>query len=268
MMTDQEGGLVNRLPGPPDLSERAIGASPDGPSLAAQAGGTAGANLITAGISVDLAPVLDVYRRPGNFIDQSQRSYSMNPVASGRLGRAFITGLQQTGVAATAKHFPGLGAATTEQDTDARPVELKVPLRELRRIDEAPYRSAIAARVRLIMISWATYPALDPRMPAGLSPTVIRNELRSRLGFMGVTITDSLGAGALARFGGYGQRGFLAARAGADLILCATTNPDANTPTEGVAVLNSLTSALARHSLSRTAAQQAAARVIELRADP
>jgi beta-N-acetylhexosaminidase len=268
MLTDQEGGLVNRLPGPPVLSERAIGASPDGQRLAAQAGSTAGANLTTAGITVDLAPVLDVYKHPGNFIDQYQRSYSMSPATSGRLGRAFITGLQQTRVAATAKHFPGLGAATSKQNTDARPVVLDRSLGELRQIDEAPYRSAIAAGVRLIMISWAIYPALDPRMPAGLSPTVIGNELRARLGFTGVTITDSIGAGALARFGGYGQRGFLAARAGADLILCATTNPDANTPNEGAAVLNSLTSALARHRLGRAAAQQAAARVIELRANP
>jgi beta-N-acetylhexosaminidase len=265
MMVDQEGGLVNRLPGPPALSERAIGASSHGAALAAQAGSAAAANLIRAGINVDLAPVLDVYRQPGNFIDQYQRSYSTNPATSAQLGRAFITHLQHAGVAATAKHFPGLGAASTDQNTDARPVALNLPLSELRRTDEVPYRSAISAGVKLVMVSWAVYPALDPRMPAGLSATVIGNELRGRLRFPGVTITDSLGAGAVARFGSYGERGVLAARAGEDLILCATTSPSGNTPDEGIDVLNSLSRGLATRTLSRTAAEQAAARVIQLR---
>ena len=244
MMVDQEGGLVNRLPGPPVLSERAIGASSHGATLAAQAGSGAAANLIGARITVDLAPVLDVYRQPGNFIDKYRRSYSMHPTTSARLGSAFITHLQEAGVAATAKHFPGLGAASTNQDTDAGPVALNLPLSELRRTDEKPYRSAISAGVKLVMLSWAVYPALDPRMPAGFSATVIGNELRSRLRFRGVTITDSLGAGAVARFGGYGERGVLAARAGEDLILCATTSPGGNTPDEGIDVLKSLALAL------------------------
>ena len=82
-----------------------------------------------------------------------------------------------------------------------------------------------------------------------------------------MTITDSLGAGALARFGSYGQRGVLAARAGDDLILCATTSPSGNTPAEGVDVLNDISRALATHALSRAAAEQSAARVIQLRAN-
>jgi beta-N-acetylhexosaminidase len=268
MLTDQEGGLVNRLPGQPVLSEKAIGTSSDPQRFASQAGSMAGANLTAAGITVDLAPVLDVYRQAGNFIDQYQRSYSTDAAIAGRLGQAFVTHLQGTGVAATAKHFPGLGAATADQNTDTRPVELNLPLRELRRTDEAPYRSAIAAGVKLVMLSWAVFPALDPRMPAGLSPRVIGNELRTRLRFHGVTITDSLGAGALAPFGGYGQRGLLAASAGEDLILCATTNPDENTPNEAVDVLDSVSRALVTHALSRTSAERAAARVIQLRAHP
>jgi beta-N-acetylhexosaminidase len=267
-LIDQEGGLVNRLPGPPALSEKAIGASTQATRLARQAGSAAGANLLAAGINVDLAPVLDVYRQPGNFIDQAQRSYSTNPATVGRLGSAFITHLQEAGVAATAKHFPGLGSAASDQDTDAGPVELSLPLRKIRQIDEVPYAAAISTGVKLVMLSWAIYPALDPRTPAGLSPTVIDGELRTRLGFRGVTITDSLGAGAVTQFGDYQQRGLLAARAGDDLILCATTNPNYNTPTEGIDVLKGLTNALTNRSLSRTAARQAAARVISLRATP
>jgi len=266
MMTDQEGGLVRRLPGAPALSERQIGASPDASALAALAGSGAGTNLRSVGINVNLAPVLDVYRARGNFIDQFGRSYSMSASADAALGGAFIVAQQRLGVAATAKHFPGLGAAATSQDTDVRPVTLPLTLTALRAVDEAPYRTAIAAGVRLVMVSWATYPTLDPLRPAGLSAIVIGGELRGRLGFRGVTITDGLGAGALAAYGGFAQRAALAARAGADLLLCSVIVPQDNTPANGVAALGGLEAALARGTLSRTAAQQVAARAIALRA--
>ncbi len=131
-----------------------------------------------------------------------------------------------------------------------------------------PYRAAIAAGVRLVMVSWATYPALDPHLPAGLSSTIIHGVLRGRLGFRGVTITDGLGAGALAPFGGFAERGLLAAHAGADLLLCATTNPNDDTPANGIAVLNAVSGALANQGLERSYAEQAAARIIALRSDP
>ena len=268
MMLDQEGGIIRRLPGAPSLSEKQIGESAQPVALADQSGTAAGDNLSTAGINVNLAPVLDVYRQAGNFIDQYQRSYSSKAVVAAQLGAAFIAAQEETGVAATAKHFPGLGAATTSQDTDAGPVTLNLSLTTLRSIDEVPYRAAIAAGVKLVMVSWASYPALDPRLPAGLSSSVINGELRGHLGFRGVTITDGLGAGALARFGGFAQRGLLAAHAGADLLLCATTNPNDNTPAHGIAVLDALAYALASGRLERGYAEQAAARVIMLRTDP
>jgi len=226
LMTDQEGGLVRRLPGPSELSEKQIGASAD-PSAEATAAGTgAGQTLAGVGMNVNLAPVLDVYRAPGDFDDQFGRSYSSDPGAVSALGADFITAQQAVGVAATAKHFPGLGAATTAQNTDEQPVTLNVPRDDLRGIDEYPFRAAIAAEVKLVMVSWAVYPALDPRWPAGLSPTIIGGELRQRLGFTGVTITDALEAGALQAFGTTGQRATLAASAGMDLILCSSQNLD------------------------------------------
>ena len=268
MLTDQEGGLVRRLPGAPSLSEKQIGASPRGATLAAQAGAGAADNLRAVGITANLAPVLDVFRSPGDFIDQYQRSYGSNSAAVARLAGAFISAQQHAGVAATAKHFPGLGAATTNQNTDSGPVTLPVSLSELRATDEAPYRVAIAAGVKLVMVSWATYPALDPRLPAGLSSAVIHGELRGRLGFRGVTVTDGLGAGALTAFGGFAQRGVLAAHAGADLLLCSTQNVNDNSPANGIAALSGLAGALANHQLSRPYAELAAARVIQLRSSP
>ncbi len=91
-------------------------------ALAAQAGTGAGNNLLAVSITVNLAPVFDVFRAPGDFIDQYQRPYGSNPAVVAQLAGTFITAQQQTGVAATAKHYPGLGAATTSQNTDSGPV--------------------------------------------------------------------------------------------------------------------------------------------------
>lgn len=225
VMTDQEGGEVKRLPwAGPNESEAEIGASGNPAAAAAAAGAQAAAGLSDAGLNVDLAPVLDVYRQPGDFDDQYQRSYSMSASVVAAAGAAFIRALQAGGVAATVKHFPGLGEAGAGQDTDNEPVEIDLSASTLRSVDEAPYQAAIQAGVQLAMVSWATYPALDSRMlPAGLSPTIIQAELQQRLGFTGVTITDALGAGALAAYGSLSNRTMLAARAGMDALLCTGT---------------------------------------------
>jgi beta-N-acetylhexosaminidase len=261
-MTDQEGGEVRRLPGAPTLSEKQIGASAHSTSLARSAGVGAAQNLRGAGINVNLAPVLDVFRSAGDFIDQFGRSYSSDPGKVATLGAAFIGAQQRDGVAATAKHFPGLGSAATSQNTDLRPVTVHSTVATLRDVDERPYRSAIAAGVKLVMTSWAVYPAFDSRRPAGLSPAVIQRELRQRLGFRGVTITDGIDAGAVTPYGSLSRRTVLAASAGADLILC--TGPAA----EGITARNALAAAIANHQISRAAAQQSAARILALRARP
>jgi beta-N-acetylhexosaminidase len=261
MMTDQEGGEVRRLPGAPELSEKLIGEGANPVALARSAGAGAARNLRNARMRVNLAPVLDVFRTPGDFDDEFHRSYSSDPAAVGRLGAAFIAAQQRGGVLATAKHFPGLGPASSGQNTDEGPVTLPTSLTTLRRVDEAPYEDAIAAGVKLVMSSWAVYPALDPRRPAGLSSTVIQKELRGRLGFRGVTITDSLTAGALRAYGSLQRRGLMAARAGADLLLVSGSTPD-----EGIAVRRALTSAVRHGNLSRASARASAARVLALKA--
>jgi len=261
LMTDQEGGLVRRLPGAPALSEKQIGQSADPVAAATAAGTGAGQNLAGVGMNVNLAPVLDVYYKTGNFIDQYQRSYSSNPAVVSECGQAFITAQQQTGVAATAKHFPGLGSATKNQNTDNGPVTLTVSLTKLRAVDEVPYPSAIAAGVKLVMVSWAVYPALDAKLPAGLSPTVIGQELRGRNAFTGVTITDALEAGAVSAFGPAGQRAVAAAGAGMDLILCS-----ARDASQGEAATAALASALGSGQLDPAAFNAAVNRVTSLRA--
>ncbi len=264
LMTDQEGGLVRRLPGAPVLSEKKIGAKRPvsaAEAAARQAGKGAAANLLSYRLNVNLAPVLDVYRKAGDFDDQYQRSYSMRPGLVAALGADFISAQQADHVAATAKHFPGLGAATASQNTDKVPVTLNLSAQTLRSVDEGPYKSAIAAGVKLVMVSWAKYPALDHKLPAGLSPTIVGGELRGRLGYAGVTITDSIGAGALRSFGSTQNRSLLAAEAGMDLILASGENPN-----EGVQSMDGLEDGYNGGKLPKPAFRAAVNLILALRA--
>ena len=261
LMTDQEGGQVRRLPGPPALSEKQIGESARPAAQAASAGRRAAKDLLAVGMNVNLAPVLDVYRKPGDFLDQFGRSYSSSPHVVSSLGADFVRAQQDGGVAATAKHFPGLGAAATSQDTDVRPLTLHLSRATIRDVDELPYQAAISARIKLIMVSWAVYPALDGARPAGLSRAVIQGELRQRLGFGGVTITDALGAGALGAFGSISRRGQLAAAAGMDLLLCSGQRIG-----EGEQAMRGLSSGYGNGTLSHAAFKASLRRVLALRA--
>jgi beta-N-acetylhexosaminidase len=261
LMTDQEGGQVRRLPGGPVLSEKQIGQSAAAADLAASAGAGAAMNLRGAGMNVNLAPVLDVYRTAGGFLDQFGRSYSSSPSEVADLGAAFIRAQQARGVAAAAKHFPGLGAAATSQDTDVRPVTLRLPVTTIRNVDELPYRAAISAGIKLIMVSWAVYPAFDPARPAGLSSAIVQGELRKRLGFSGVTITDALEAGALKPFGSFFHRSQLAAAAGMDLILCSGQNV-----ADGDGAMDGLASGYRAGTLGHAAFTASLRRILALRA--
>jgi beta-N-acetylhexosaminidase len=261
LMTDQEGGQVRRLPGRPYLSEKQIGANPlpQAETLATEAGQGAAANLRGVGMNVNLAPVLDVYRQAGGFDDQFGRSYSMDPKVVSDLGTRMLKAQQAGGVAATVKHFPGLGAATASQDTDTGPVTLNLSLNTLRTVDEVPFAAAIQAGVKLVMVSWAIYPALGAR-PAGLSPNVVTGELRNRLHFTGVTITDALEAGALNPFGSIQNRTLRAALAGMDLMLAAAQNV-----AEGQQAAGELAAGYGNGTLNQQSFQAAVNRVIALR---
>jgi beta-N-acetylhexosaminidase len=260
LMTDQEGGQIRRLPGAPSLSARQIGASADPAGSAASAGTGAGNLLRSVGMNVNLAPVLDVYRTSGDFDDQYQRSYSTDPEVVSVCGRSFVAAQRATGVAATAKHFPGLGAATASQNTDLRPVTLNTSLSGLRNIDEIPYVAAMTAGADLVMVSWAIYSHLDPAHPAGLSPAVVQGELRERFTFTGVTVTDAIGAGALSALGTPAQNAVTAAAAGMDLVLDASGDV-----ATGRAVAAALAAALQSGALESTAFTAALARVNALR---
>ncbi len=164
---DQEGGEVKRLPSlPPDRSQASIARG--GEPVAAPEGTATGRALRELGIDIDLAPVLDVPGVDDAFI--ASRAYSDDPARVAALGVAFGTAMQGEGVAATAKHFPGLGLATA--NTDLGPSSVDASRAELDPGLE-PFGAAVDAGFDLVMVSNATYPALDPERPASQSPRVI-----------------------------------------------------------------------------------------------
>lgn len=262
IMTDQEGGQVRRLSGGPDLSEKEIGSSANPSQAATTAGQQAASALRAYANNVNLAPVGGVYRQSGNFLDKYGRSYSNQSSIASQCISAFIKSQQAKGdVLATAKHFPGLGAAEAGQDTDAEPVTINTSLDELRSIDEKPFQSAIQAGVDLIMPSWALYPSLDAKYPSGLSRKWVTDELRTRLGFEGVIITDAIEAGGLNAFGSNDSyRSTLAIQAGQDLILAGARNVQ-----QGWQIVQDLAVASTNGSINAQEWSQSTQRILSLR---
>jgi beta-N-acetylhexosaminidase len=252
VMTDQEGGLVKRIDGPPTASAAAMGVS--GAAFSREQGLATGRSLHALGINVDLAPVLDV-ARPAGTIAATDRGFGSTRAAVTATAVPFAAGLRQAGVAATAKHFPGFGAAV--RNTDFAVERIGLPRSTLRRIDEAPYRRFVAAGGELVMLSTAIYPAFGPQ-PAAFERQIASGELRGRLGFSGVSVTDALGTAAVRDFGGPAEAGLAAAEAGVDLLLF--TEPGA-----AARARRALLRALLSERLTRASFEAAVGRVLRLR---
>jgi beta-N-acetylhexosaminidase len=213
--------------------------------------------LADRGVNVDLAPVLDL-ARPGSAIAAEGRAFGRRPgdvIAAGVDG--FAAGLRSGGIAATAKHFPGLGAATTNTDLAVQRIDLGAAV--LRAADEAPFAAFADAGGELVMLGLATYPALAPD-PAALAPEIATGELRERLGFDGVSITDSLDAAAARAWGSRREVARAAAGAGTDLLLYGDWRT-------AVTARDALVAALRHGRLARAGFERSAARVISLRED-
>ena len=210
--TDQEGGRVRRLTW---AEPRAAAADVDSPAQAREEAAAAARALRAAGVGIDLAPVADTPSSSSSFL--GDRAFSANSLVVGELATAFVAGLQEGGVAATVKHFPGLGQAA--RSTDKGPVTIRAASVQLQR-GLRPFRDAIAGGVQLVMVSSASYPALDPTgRPAVTSPRIVGDLLRGELGFDGVVVTDALDAPAAARIGHAPTKAIVA---GVDLLLYST----------------------------------------------
>jgi beta-glucosidase-like glycosyl hydrolase len=217
--TDQEGGYVQVLSGPgfstiPQALTQGGWATTTLQAAARQWGG----QLASAGVNVNLAPVLDTVPvgQVNPPIGYYNREYGHTPDVVASHGVAVLRGMMQAGVTTTVKHFPGLGRVDANTDTTAGVTDHVTTSTDPYL---APFRAGIAAGTPFVMMSSAYYQLIDPARPAVFSPTVIGSLLRSQLGFHGVVISDDLGHAAQVAAWSPGARAVNFLEAGGDMVL-------------------------------------------------
>jgi len=253
---DEEGGDVSRLyqaQGSPFPGNTVLGRLND-PELTRRVGTQVGWELRDVSVGLALAPDADVNSNPLNPVI-GVRSFGTDPQAVATHVAAWTRGLEATGVASCAKHFPGHGD-TAADSHHALPV-ITATAEELRTRELVPFKAAIEAGARTIMTSHIVVSALDPTGPATFSRAILTDLLRDELGFDGLVVTDALDmAGASAELGLAGAA-VAAVAAGADFLCLGTCNTDE----EISEILVAMSAALADGTIPSTAVPRAAARV-------
>ncbi len=218
LAVDQEGGRVARLRKPFTVfpGNEAIGMDERPVSKAIEFGTVTAMEMKMVGLNVNLAPVVDVCRgKPGKHL--RGRIFSDDHETVALLGGTVVKALQKNGVMAVAKHFPGLGLASIDPHLNLPRIDLDI--REIDEVNIPPFKTAINVGVSAVMTSHAIYPALDPKLPATLSPAILNGILRERLGFDGLIMTDDLEMGAIAKRWGVSKGALASFKAGADILL-------------------------------------------------
>jgi beta-N-acetylhexosaminidase len=214
---DQEGGRVTRMP-PPFLTlppMRVLGEIGD-LDLIRRAARAVGTELAAVGFNLDFAPVLDVDSNPANPVI-GDRSFSRDPDLVARAGVAFGLGLQDAGVLACGKHFPGHGDTSADSHFDL-PIIAHDRAR-LDRVELPPFRAAAGAGIATLMTAHVVCEGLDPSVPATLSRAVCTNLLRGELGFWGALFSDDLEMAAVAARYSVEDSAVAAVEAGCDVLL-------------------------------------------------
>lgn len=255
--TDQEGGLVNRLyvfhgylP-----SAETMAASND-PNYVLSQGAQAAKWMEQLGINTDLAPVVDVHTVDPPILET--RMFGSTPQTVETYAGAYLAGLQQNGVAGCLKHFPGLGAITSDPHAGLPTVNRSMA--QLDAIDLAPYQMMIGKdQPAMIMTTDVLMPAIDPSLPAELSPAAITGVLRGQLGYNGVVITDGLYMQGISDRWTLGQAAVLSILAGDDLI------EGPYTPALVASVINALQQAIQQGKLTLSRIDQSVERILLLK---
>ncbi len=186
------------------------------------------AELKAVGITLDYAPVLDIHTNPKNPVI-GDRALSETADAVARLGAAIVRGLQENGVAACGKHFPGHGDTSVDSHLDLPLVEH--PPDRIRRVECVPFREAIRADVAFIMTAHVLVPSLDDERPATLSRRIVQDLLRDELGYTGVIVSDDLEMKAVARSYAVPDAAVQAIAAGCDALLICSGDMDVQAAT-------------------------------------
>ena len=262
VMTDEEGGevqrmanLVGNLPWPRTMA--ATMTVDQVRALAEQLG----RGMQAAGVTMDLAPVLDLSDSPGPdaAYPDGPRSFGIQAPVATAYGLAFAQGLLEAGVIPVVKHFPGLGQAS--YNTDFGPASVP-PLSVLEGGSLRPFEAAIRAGAPAVMVGNVTIPGLTGTLPASLSAAAVTGLLRGRLGFGGLVLTDSLSALAV-QDAGYAvpQAAALAIEAGADMVLFDITDPAVTVN----AIIASITTAVISHRMAVTRLDDAVQDVLRVK---
>jgi beta-N-acetylhexosaminidase len=250
---DEEGGIVTRVEAATGSSypgNAALGAIDD-PDLTRRIAVSIGAMLADGGVNLNLAPVADLDANPAGPVI-GVRSFGADATRAALHTAAFVTGLQDAGVAACAKHFPGHGRAAADSHLELPVVE--ATLAELRNTDLLPFRAAVDAGVKSVLTAHVQFPAIDS-VPATLSSRMLRGILRDELGFDGVIVTDALGMAAIGDGADSAAGAVAALRAGADLLCMAPEE------TAQWRARDALTAAIAAGELSGERVAEAAERI-------
>lgn len=215
--TDQEGGVVSRLPQECAIVPTAMAVAATGdPQWAYRAGEITGKEMMALGVNCDLAPSVDVNCNPRNPVI-NVRSYGDTPQQVSEFACGMIRGLQDQGVMACAKHFPGHGDTDTDSHVGLPCVDKT--MEELQACELAPFRAAIDAGVDAVMTTHILFPKLDASgVPATMSKIILTDLLRRQMGFDGVIITDCMMMDAIARHYGTVEGSAAACAAGADMV--------------------------------------------------
>jgi beta-N-acetylhexosaminidase len=256
---DEEGGDVTRLfydAGSPYPGNAVLGRI-DRPDLTESVGRDVGHALRDSGCTLDFAPDVDINSNSDNPVI-GVRSFGADAELVATHTAAWIRGLQSTGIAASAKHFPGHGDTATDSHLALPTVDRS--LEELRVRELAPFRAAIAAGSKSIMTSHILLPQLDPDNPATLSRRILEGLLREELGFTGVIVSDALDMKGASGETGIPEAAVRALAAGCDLLCIGTGNTDEQLAEIEDAILDAV-----RHGrLAAERLEEAARRVVAL----
>lgn len=217
---DEEGGSVSRI-GNSSIEVEGVSSAADiaatgDPSQAYNAGVTVAGYLDRLGINLDFAPVADV--AIGDSTVLGSRTYGSDPAVVGSFAVNMVNGLQDNGVSACMKHFPGLGG--TSEDTHDGLVSTERTKEDFASNEFTVYQQGIAADVDFIMVSHLSVPAITgDNTPSSLAPAVVTDILRNELGYDGIVISDALNMTAITDYYAADQAAILALRAGCDMLL-------------------------------------------------
>ena len=249
---DQEGGRVNRITDQVTVYPSAADLAGDIDDVT-EAGYVTGQQLQRQGVNVVLAPVADVVL-PGNPGFIGDRSYGDDPEVVAEMVSGSITGLQQAGVAAAVKHWPGHGATST--DSHLRLPELDVTREQWDGRERIPFDAAIDRDVAIVVVGHLAVPGLDDTgAPATFSKPIIDELLRDELGFGGVVMTDALNMGAVGQYD-EGALAVSAIQAGADILLV---------PPDLASAYDALLNAVRNEDLSSERLDESVARILHLK---